>query len=77
MSKDLFISKYYLCHLFKLETGISIYQYLTIKRIYYANQLLNTGIPATEACFKAGFNDYSTFYRAYKKVLKKSPTFKP
>lgn len=77
ISNDLFISKYYLWHLFKLETGISIYKYLTIKRIHYANELLNSGMPAAEACFKAGFNDYSTFYRAYKKVLLKAPTVKP
>jgi YesN/AraC family two-component response regulator len=73
LSKVLSIDKYYLSHLFKQNTGITIYQYILMKRIVLAKQLLLEGVSVTETCQLAGFNDYSNFIRTFKKATGISP----
>ncbi len=73
-AKRFFVSKYHLCHAFRAHTGISVFSYLTAKRIALAEQLLEDGIPATEVALQVGFGDYSTFYRAYRKQMGESPS---
>lgn len=68
-----FVNKYYLCHLFKKNTGFTVIEYITYKRIMKAKELLLAGIPATEACHSVGFSDYSNFYKVFKKIIGVSP----
>lgn len=68
-----YISKYYLNRVFRKATGTTIGNYLTYKRVTYAKQLLQNGYSASEAAAESGFNDYSAFYRAYKKITHRSP----
>ena len=74
LAERFFISKYYLMHTFKEETGYTIGNYLAVKRLRYANELIAGGMPVTQACFECGFKNYSTFSRAYKKNYKVPPT---
>ena len=74
LSQQFFISKYYLCHAFRHQNGISILAYLTAKRIVLAQQLLKDGKSATEVAQITGFQNYSSFYRAYLKQTGHSPT---
>lgn len=74
LAKRFFVSKYYLCRAFKKHNGISIHGYLVQKRIAYAKQLIESGETASGAAYKVGFGDYSAFYRAYVKIVGKSPT---
>ena len=74
LSQQFFISKYYLCHAFRHQNGISILAYLTAKRIVLAQQLLKDGKPAAEVAQLTGFQNYSSFYRAYLKQTGHSPT---
>ena len=60
-----FISKSQLCRLFKKATGSTVWQYITIKRLVKAHQMLQAGENPTHVYARCGFNDYSTFYRAY------------
>lgn len=76
IAKRFFVSKYYLCRAFKKYSGVSIHSYITHKRVVYAKQLIESGETASGAAYKVGFGDYSAFYRAYMKVLGKSPTSK-
>ncbi|MBE6537537.1 MAG: AraC family transcriptional regulator [Ruminococcaceae bacterium] len=76
IAKKFFVSKYYLCRAFKKYSGVSIHSYITHKRVVYAKQLIESGETASGAAYKVGFGDYSAFYRAYIKVLGKSPTSK-
>ena len=39
----------------------------------YAKQLIDAGETAQSAAFKVGFGDYSAFYRAYIRIVGKSP----
>lgn len=73
LAEHFFISKYYLMHTFKNETGYTIGNYLTTKRLIHARDLIQNGMPITEACFASGFKNYSSFSRAYKKYFKKAP----
>lgn len=73
LAEQFFLSKYYLMHSFKQETGYTIGNYLAIKRLRLARELISQGMPATAACFECGFQNYSTFFRAYKKHFGKSP----
>ncbi|MDD3401786.1 MAG: helix-turn-helix domain-containing protein [Hespellia sp.] len=61
-----YISRYYMMRLFKSETGYTINNYITYKRLILARELILQGTPITQACFDSGFQNYSTFSRAYK-----------
>ena len=67
LSERFFISRYHLMHLFKASTGYTVGNYITIKRLFFAKALIQSGTPVTEACYLSGFQNYSTFSRAYKK----------
>jgi AraC-like DNA-binding protein len=73
LSDQFFISKYYLNRAFRKATGTTVGDYLIYKRVIFAQQLLINGYSAIEAAQKSGFNDYSAFYRAYRKHLGHSP----
>lgn len=73
LSKAFYISKYYMMRLFKAETGYTIGNYITYRRLLYARELIFDGIPITQACFACGFGDYSTFSRAYKSEFSEAP----
>lgn len=64
IAKRLFLSKYYICKIFKKHTGISINAYITSKRLKYTNYLISKNKNITTACIEAGFSDYSSFYKA-------------
>jgi len=74
LAKRFFVSKYYLCRAFKKHNGVSVHGYINHKRIMYAKQLIESGETASGAAYKVGFGDYSAFYRAYVKIVGKSPT---
>ena len=76
LEKEFFISKYHLCHIFAKATGMTVHQYITSKRFTYVSELVKKGKAITEAATEAGFNNYSTFYRAYKNLYKSSPNKK-
>ena len=68
-----FLSKYYLCHMFKEQTGLTINQYISYKRIMLVRELCAKGSNITDASIEAGFGDYSNFYKIYKKETGHSP----
>ncbi len=61
------LSKYYICHIFKAETGTTIINYLLLLRISRAKQLLCDGKNVTETCYLSGFGNYSNFITTFKK----------
>ena len=67
------IDRYYLSHLFKQQTGNTLYHYILIKKTAAAKQLLTEGKTVTEACYLSGFNDYNNFIRTFKKIAGISP----
>ena len=73
IAEQFLIDKYYLSHLFREETGDTLYQYILIKKIAIAKRFLSAGKSVSEACVLAGFNDYNNFIRTFKKVAGMTP----
>jgi AraC-like DNA-binding protein/quercetin dioxygenase-like cupin family protein len=73
LSAQFYLSRYYLMHFFKEETGYTIGNYVTEKRLLLAKSMVQNGCNITEACFQSGFKNYSTFSRAFKKAFKTIP----
>lgn len=69
-----YISKYHMMHRFRDETGYTIHSYITEKRLLLAQQLLNRGVPLGEAALRCGYQEYSTFSRAYRKQFGCAPS---
>lgn len=74
LAEQMFLSKYHMMRLFREHTGVTIHAYIVDRRLMTARDLMNRGAGATEACYKAGFNSYCTFCRAYNKRFGMSPT---
>lgn len=64
----------YLTHLFKEHVGISLWNYVILKRINLFNELVSKGGSIEESCYRAGFQNYSNFFRLYKKHTKITPS---
>ncbi len=73
LSKEFFISKYHIAHIFKDNLGLSIHQYITKKRLSLCQQAILSDMSITEAYQTFGFGDYSSFFRAFKKEYGISP----
>ncbi|MBQ6587763.1 MAG: helix-turn-helix domain-containing protein [Butyrivibrio sp.] len=69
LADHFYMSKYHMMRVFKNETGYSIHQYISEKRILFAKNMIMSGVPATTACLNCGFKDYSSFSRAFKNQL--------
>jgi len=68
------INKYHLCKLFKKNTGITINQYISSRRIAQAKKLLIQGDSVTAASEKSGFNNLSHFIRTFHQMTGITPT---
>lgn len=74
ISSKFYMSKYYLMHKFKLQTGYTIHNYILQKRLIMSSSLIENGRNITDTCIECGFMDYSNFVRAFKKMFGLSPT---
>lgn len=75
LANRFFFSKYHMMRKFKNETGYTIHNYITSKRLLMARSLISQGMPVMKAAQASGFHDYTTFVRAYKKQFGKAPSF--
>lgn len=73
IAENLFINEDYLNKLFKAETGITLNNYIILRRIAEAKKLLYLGYSVKETCVLAGFNDYANFIRTFKRIEGCSP----
>lgn len=75
LAERFFFSKYHMMRKFKNETGYTIHNYITSKRLLMARSLISQGMPVMKAAQASGFHDYTTFVRAYKKQFGKAPSY--
>lgn len=74
LSKALYRSKAYLNRRFKGVMGCGIWEYTLQKRIFSAQQQLYLSHSIAQAYQLSGFQDYSVFYRQYRKYIGLSPS---
>ena len=69
LSGRFFLSRSYLMHRFREETGYTLHNYVLQKRLLYSRTLLEGGMNINEAALASGFGDYTTYLRAFKKLF--------
>ena len=74
LSRELYLSKFYLAHLIQENTGLSLHQYITKKRLSACVDAMQGGQAISSCCSQYGFLNYSSFYRAFLKEYGCSPT---
>lgn len=73
LAEEFYLSKGYICRLFKEATGTTINRYVIARRISEAKRLLSRGHSVHETCEKCGFGDYTHFIRAFGQAVGMSP----
>ena len=76
LAEQFFMSRNHLTSIFRQATGTTVARYILYKRMTIARKELAMGTPAAEAASRAGFGDYSSFFRAYRKMFGCAPTDK-
>ncbi len=67
------VHRSYLSHEFNRQMGISLWNYIIMRRLYKFNSLMTANGSAEEVAYKVGFNNYSNFFRLYKKHMQMTP----
>jgi AraC-like DNA-binding protein len=73
IARQAFISKHYLCHLFKKVTGFSVGEYISSSRILLAEEYLRSGMSVQRAGELSGFPNNSHFIRTFHAMVGLSP----
>lgn len=69
-----FVSKTHINRLFRQATGTTVWDYITVKRLFLAREKIQAGANPSIIFSECGFRDYSTFFRAYKNHFGYSPS---
>lgn len=73
IARHFFVSSSTVSHLFKEKLGVSLYRYVTQRRLIAAKSLIESGALLDDVALQIGFQDYSSFYRAFKHEYGISP----
>lgn len=73
IAERFYISKHYLCRIFKLATGFSVMEYVIHSRVLRARRLLQEGVSVQQAGELSGFADNSHFIRTFGNLTGTSP----
>ena len=74
LSSRFAITKNHLNFLFHNMVGLPIKKYITAKRLSFARKEILGGERPLQVAYHAGFNDYTSFFRAYKSFYGLSPS---
>ncbi len=74
IEKGLFLSRSYISHKFLSDMRIGVMAYVKAKRIAQAKILMQNGVKPTDVFAQVGFNDYTTFFRAFKRDTGATPS---
>ena len=68
IAEKLYVNSGHLGKIFKSELGLTLSDYLIMRKIAEAKKLLYMGLSVKEACHLSGFGNYSNFIRTFKKI---------
>ncbi len=74
LAGKIFVSPYYLSHLFRAEMGVTFSDYLNKIRISRAKELLMEGRSVEDVAERTGFNDGNYFIKIFKKYVGLTPS---
>ncbi len=74
LAEKLYVSKSTLCHKFSSVMSMTVNGYVALKKMNAANELLRDGYPAAEVAAMLGYDNYTSFFYNYKKLLGRSPS---
>ncbi|MBQ2272167.1 MAG: helix-turn-helix transcriptional regulator [Clostridia bacterium] len=74
ISNQCMLSPSALSHIFKREMNIPLHKFIVKKRLIQAYHKISAGELPTVAALECGFNDYSGFYKQYKKMFNAAPS---
>ncbi len=73
LAERAYLSKYHFMRLFKAQTGTTVHAYVRQRRLLYAAHLIRNGVSVNKAAADSGFEEYSTFFRAFRDCFGISP----
>lgn len=73
LADRLYLNPQYLSRLFREQTKVTVHQYILKKRLTLARSLIEQDLPITQVCRRSGFNDYTNFFRAFRKEYGMTP----
>lgn len=73
IAQQFFMSKYYLCRIFKATTGRTVNEYISFRRVLKARSLLREGTSLTQACEAVHMENTSHFIATFKKNVGITP----
>ncbi len=73
IAKEIYINEDHMNRVFRENTGLTIKQYLTLRKIAEAKKHLYLGKSVKDACILSGFGNYANFLRTFKKYEGYSP----
>ena len=73
VAKEFYMSRYYLSHYFKKETGFTLQQYITNRKVVEAKTRLKKGYSVTQIAADLSYNSDSHFIAVFKKNTGTTP----
>ena len=73
-AEQLYYSREYVARLFRQSFNTTVSDYIRTRRVAYSRTLIAEGVPLSDACFRAGFGNLSTFIRAFRAVTGTTPS---
>lgn len=73
LARQFYVSESTISHLFRQKMGVSVYRYITQRRLIAAKTRIQQGMLLEDVSRAVGFSDYSTFYRAFRQEFGISP----
>ena len=74
LSRRFFLSKYYLCHIFREVTGLTVSEYINDRRVMAAQKLLaETDGTVAEIAAAVGYDSVTYFDRVFSRSIGQSP----
>lgn len=75
IANAVYLNSDYLSRLFRKETGMSLKEYILQEKMKTAQAILrSTSLPVAVVAARVGFENYSYFSQAYKKVIGITPS---